>query len=396
MQGAHRARINSIDLLRGLVIILMVLDHVRMYFGQGSWYADPTDLATTTPLLFLTRWITHFSAPIFIFLAGTSAFLYGSRRQQKARQLSRYLFTRGVWLIFVELVIVNFGWTFDIHFSFHLIQVIWAIGVSMVVLSILVYLPTWAIFAFGIILVGGHNLLDPIRMEGTSAIAVIWYLLHQNQLVAFSHDSSIYFHYPLIPLVGLMALGYVFGTLYQTEYSAERRKKWLLRMGAIAILLFLILRSINLYEPNPWSIQPTLVNSILSFLNTTKYPASLHYLLMTMGPALLFLALAEGGKDRGISGIILTFGGVPFFFYIVHIYLIHFLALVALVISGRSWTDYVITAEAFTNQTTANFGFPLYVVYMISALVVIGMYPLCIWYRAYKKRHPEKKMLAYI
>ena len=397
MQGAHRARINSIDLLRGIVIVLMVLDHVRMYFGQGSWYSNPTDLATTTPLLFLTRWITHFSAPIFIFLAGTSAFLYGSRRQLKAWQLSRYLFTRGVWLIFVELVIVNFGWTFDIHFSFHLIQVIWAIGVSMVVLSILVYLPMWAIFAIGIILVGGHNLLDPIYMEGTSAIAVIWYLLHQNQLLVLSHDSSIYFHYPLIPLVGLMALGYVFGTLYQPEFCTERRKKWLLWMGTIAILLFLILRSLNLYgEPNPWSIQPILVDSILSFLNTTKYPASLHYLLMTMGPALIFLALTDGIKNRGLSGIILTFGGVPFFFYIVHIYLIHFLALVALVISGRSWTDYVITAEAFTNQTTANFGFPLYVVYIVWALVVIGMYPLCIWYRAYKKRHPEKSMLAYI
>ena len=347
--------------------------------------------------LFLTRWITHFSAPIFIFLAGTSAFLYASRRLQNTRQLSRYLFNRGIWLIFVELVIVNFGWTFDIHFSFHLIQVIWAIGVSMVVLSILVYLPMWAIFAIGIVLVGGHNLLDPIHMQGTSALALIWYILHQNQLVALSHDSTIYFHYPLIPLVGLMALGYVFGRLYQPEFSAERRKKWLLCMGTAAMLLFFILRGLNLYgDPNPWSTQPTLVDSILSFLNTTKYPASLHYLLMTMGPALIFLALTEGAKNRGISGVILTFGGVPFFFYIVHIYLIHFLALVALVISGRSWTDYVITAEAYTNQTTGNFGFPLYVVYLVWALVILGMYPLCKWYRAYKKRHPEKRLLAYI
>ena len=194
-----------------------------------------------------------------------------------------------------------------------------------------------------------------------------------------------------------MALGYVFGTLYQPEFSAERRKKWLLWMGTVAMLLFLILRSLNLYgEPNPWSIQPILMDSILSFLNTTKYPASLHYLLMTMGPALIFLALTDGVKNRGLSGIILTFGGVPFFFYIVHIYLIHFLALVALVISGRSWTDYVITAEAYTNQTTANFGFPLYVVYLVWALVILGMYPLCKWYRAYKKRHPEKRLLAYI
>ncbi len=396
MEGTHRARINSIDLLRGVVIILMALDHVRMYFGQGSWYADPTDIATTTPFLFLTRWITHFCAPIFIFLAGTSAFLYGARLQN-TRQLSRYLFTRGVWLIFVELVIVNFGWTFDPTFSFHFLQVIWAIGVSMVVLSALVCLPMWAIFAFGIVLVASHNLLDSIQMEGISVPALLWYILHQEQLVAFSSDSVVYFHYPLIPLVGLMALGYVLGLLYQPEFGADRRKKWLFWMGIVAMMLFLILRGFNLYgDPNPWSPQTTLVYSILSFLDTTKYPTSLHYLLMTMGPALVFLALTEDVKDRGIAGIILTFGNVPFFFYIVHIYLIHFLAIVAIVISGRSWTDYIINAEAYLNQTTADFGYPLYVVYLVWALVILMMYPLCKWYRVYKKGHRENWLLAYI
>jgi len=201
----------------------------------------------------------------------------------------------------------------------------------------------------------------------------------------------------LIPLVGLMALGYVLGTLYQPEFGAERRKKCLLSMGIAAMLLFLILRSSNLYgDPNPWSPQPTLVYSILSFLNVTKYPMSLQYLLMTIGPALVFLALTEEVKDRGVAGIILTFGSVPFFFYIVHIYLIHFLALVAIVISGRSWTDYIITAEAYLNQTTADFGYPLYVVYFVWALVILMMYPLCKWYRAYKKGHPDNKLLAYI
>lgn len=396
MEGTHRARINSIDLLRGVVIILMALDHVRMYFGQGSWYADPTDLATTTPLLFLTRWITNFCAPTFIFLAGISAFLYGAR-VQNTQQLSRYLFTRGAWLIFVELVIVNFGWTFDPTLSFHILQVIWAIGVSMVVLSALVYLPIWAIFALGIVLVAGHNLLDPIQMEGTSIQALIWYILHQEQLVAFAPDSVVYFHYPLIPLVGLMALGYVLGTLYQSEFGAERRRKWLLWIGTAAMLLFLILRGLNLYgDPNPWSPQSTLVYSILSFLNTTKYPMSLQYLLMTIGPALVFLALTEGVKDRGVAGIVLTFGSVPFFLYIVHIYLIHFLAFVAIVISGRSWTEYIITAEAYLSQTTADFGYPLYVVYLVWALVLVIMYPLCKWYRAYKKGHPENRLLAYI
>jgi uncharacterized membrane protein len=395
MEGTHKARINSIDLLRGVVIILMALDHVRMYFGQGSWYADPTDLNTTTTLLFLTRWITHFCAPVFIFLAGTSASLYGARLQS-TRQLSLYLLKRGLWLVFVELVIVNFAWTFDITFSFHILQVIWAIGVSMVVLAAFVYLPKWAILAFGLVLVFGHNLLDPIQMGGTSPPALLWYVLHQEKLVYFAPDSVVYFHYPLIPLMGLMALGYVFGTLYQPEVGAGTRRKWLLWTGTAAIVLFLILRGFNLYgEPNPWSPQLTVVDTILSFLNTTKYPMSLQYLLMTMGPALVFLALTEGVKNR-VGDILLTFGRVSLFFYIVHIYLIHLLAVAALVISGRSWTDYIISAEAYMNQATADFGFDLWMVYLVWALVLVGMYPLSKWYRAYKKRHPELRLLAYI
>jgi uncharacterized membrane protein len=245
-------------------------------------------------------------------------------------------------------------------------------------------------------MVAGHNLLDPIQMEGTSLPAVIWYILHQEAFVTFVPNRMVYFHYPLIPLVGLMALGYVFGTLYRPDFDAARRRKWLLGMGTAAILLFLILRGFNLYgEPNPWSPQPTPVYSILSFLNTTKYPMSLHFLLMTMGPALVFLALVESVKNR-VTEIVLAFGTVSLFFYIVHVYMIHLLAFAALTISGRSWTDYIITAEAWVNQTTADFGFPLYVVYLVWALVLLLMYPLSKWYRVYKKAHPEKRLLAYI
>ncbi len=395
MESTHKERINSIDLLRGIVIILMALDHTRMYFGDGSWFADPTNLSTTTPLLFFTRWITHFCAPIFIFLAGTSAALYGAR-QQNTRQLFRYLLTRGLWLIFLELVVVNFAWTFDITFSFRFLQVIWAIGVCMVVLAFLVYLPKWAIFVFGIVVVAGHNLLDPIQVEGTTAPALIWYLLHQKQVVVFGPDSVVDVVYPLIPLVGLIALGYVFGTFYLPGFSPIARRKWLLRIGIAAILMFIILRGFNLYgDPNPWSQQPTLVNSILSFLNTTKYPTSLEYLLMTIGPGLIFLALTENVHNR-ITGVILTFGRVSLFFYIAHIFVIHFLALAALEISGWSWTEYIVTAEAFLSQRLAGFGFTLYVVYLVWVLVLLVMYPLSRWYRVYKKRHPEQKLLSYI
>jgi uncharacterized membrane protein len=395
MQGIRKARIESIDLLRGVVIILMALDHVRMYFGQGTWWAEPTDLATTTPLLFLTRWITHFCAPVFIFLAGTSASLYGSRLQG-TRPLSLYLLKRGLWLVFLELVIVNLGWTFDITFSFHFLQVIWAIGASMLVLAGLVYLPTWAILAFGLVMVFGHNLLDPIQMEGTSIPALIWYILHQNILVAFGPNAAVYFHYPLIPLTGLMALGYVFGMLYQPEFGAEKRRKWLLRMGTAAILLFFFLRGLNLYgDPNPWSPQGTVVYSIMSFLNTTKYPMSLQFLLMTLGPALVFLALTERVENRVVETV-LTFGRVSLFFYIVHIYAIHSLALVSLELAGRTWSEWIITAERFLSEGLVDFGFNLWVVYLVWALVLVGMYPLCKWYRPYKKAHPERKLLAYI
>lgn len=395
MEDRRRTRVDSIDLLRGVVIILMALDHVRMYFGQGTWWAEPTNLDTTTPLLFLTRWITHFCAPVFIFLAGTSACLYGAR-QQSTRQLSLYLLKRGLWLVFLELVIVNFGWTFDITFSFRFLQVIWAIGASMVILAGLVYLPRWSILAFGLVLVFGHNLLDPIQMDGISIQALIWYTLHQNIVAAFGPNAAVFFHYPLIPLVGLMALGYVFGGLYQPGFGAGRRRKWLLGMGTAAILAFLVLRGLNLYgDPNPWSPQGTVVYSIMSFLNATKYPASLHFLLMTIGPALVFLALTERVKNRAAE-LVLTFGRASLFFYILHVYLIHLLALVSIELAGGNWTEWTITSRAYMSESLADFGFPLYVVYLVWALVLVGMYPLCKWYRPYKKAHPEIRLLAYI
>ena len=205
-----------------------------------------------------------------------------------------------------------------------------------------------------------------------------------------------YFHYPLLPLVGLIALGYVFGGLYQPGFDAERRRKWLLWMGAASILSFLLLRGLNLYgDPNPWSAQGNIMYTILSFLNTTKYPASLQFVLMTIGPALVFLALTEGVKNR-VSELVLTFGRVSLFFYILHVYLIHLLALVAIELAGWNWTAWIVTARTFVSGSQADFGFGLSVVYLVWALVLVGMYPLCKWYVPFKKAHPEIKLLAYI
>jgi uncharacterized membrane protein len=390
-----KQRITSIDLLRGFVILLMALDHVRMYFGEGTWYAEPTNLATTTPLLFFTRWITHFCAPVFVFLAGTSAYLSGTKRSSVS-ELSRFLFTRGLWLIFVELVIVNFAWTFDITYSFHILQVIWAIGISMAVLSALVYLPDKFILAIGLLLVFGHNLLDGITVAGSTFTDLLWYTLHQPNFIVLASGNVINFVYPVLPWIGLMALGYMAGRMYKSDFDPIKRRQILLWAGIISISLFIFLRGFNLYgEQKTWSEQSTAIYTILSFLNTTKYPPSLQFLLMTMGPALFFLAVSEKTQNR-ITLPIITFGRVPFFFYIIHLYLIHALAALYLVYQGHEWNAYVISAEEIMSGRLGRFGVSLDTVYVIWIIVVVMLYPLCGWYMAYKESYPEKRWLSYI
>lgn len=391
---AQPGRIETIDFLRGLVMILMALDHVRMYFALGTWYAEPTNLATTTPLLFFTRWITHFCAPVFVFLAGTSAFLYGTKRGD-IQETARFLFTRGLWLVFVELVIVNFAWTFDITYSFVLLQVIWAIGISLVALSALVFLPHGLILAIGIILVCGHNLLDSIRVQGSSVLDMLWYTLHQPH-AALIDSTLISFVYPVLPWIGLMALGYVFGTLYKKDFPAEQRKRWLLGIGVTATLLFILLRAFNLYgEPREWQAHGSSIFTLLSFLNTTKYPPSLHFLLMTMGPALVLLALIEP-LGRRLAKPVIVFGRAPFFFYVLHLYIIHALAMLLLVYRGREASDYIFSAGNLVSGRLSDFGLSLEAVYVIWVIVVALLYPLCRWYQRYRESNLSKGWLSYL
>lgn len=387
-------RITSIDFLRGLVIIIMALDHVRMYFGYGTWYAEPTDLSTTTPLLFFTRWITHFCAPVFVFLTGTSAYLYGLKKT-KTSQLALFLFTRGLWLVFAELIIINFAWTFDTTFSFRILQIIWAIGISLIILSALVFLPARMILGIGVIILFGHNLLDPIRVNGTSIPDLIWYALHQPNTL-FLGNSLISMVYPVLPWLGLMALGYGFGMFYAKDYKPATRRLWLSGIGLGMVLLFFALRSSNFYgEPRPWSAQNTLIFTVMSFLNTTKYPPSLHFLLMTMGPALILLALSETVRNRFTTPV-LVFGKVPFFFYVLHLYLIHSLAMLALVLTGRDWREYILSSSALGSGALSNFGFSLGIVYLIWIVVIVLLYPLCRWYQKYKENNPAKWWLSYL
>jgi uncharacterized membrane protein len=390
-----KTRIASIDFVRGFVIILMALDHVRMYFAYGTWYADPTNLATTTPALFFTRWVTHFCAPVFVLLAGTSAFLYGAEKTSK-KEISWFLFTRGLWLIFVELVIVNFAWTFDITYSFLILQVIWAIGISMVVLSALVYLPNMAILAIGLVLVFGHNLLDPIRVHGSDARDLIWYILHQHEFLVLESNRVISFTYPVLPWIGLMTLGYVLGNFYKQDFDATVRRKWLLWSGIGLTLLFIILRGFNLYgEPNLWREQGSFIFSVMSFLNATKYPPSLHFLLMTIGQALIVLSMTETIRHRMATPII-VFGKVPFFFYIIHLFTIHMLAMLFLVYSGHHWSGYILSAQGILSGKLGNFGVDLEAVYLIWVFVLVLLYPLCRGYQKYKENNPAKWWLDYL
>ena len=394
MSLVKSTRIESIDLLRGVVMVIMALDHVRDYFHYGSFFIDPMNLETTTPTLFFTRFITHYCAPVFVFLAGTSAFLYGSKKTKP--QLFKFLFTRGIWLILLELVVNNFIWTFDTSFSFPILQVIWAIGSSMIFLSFLIYLPKKVILLIGLLLIAGHNLLDGIILEGYSFKSILWYILHQEQLLVLGANKMMIFKYPIIPWIGLMALGYCFGSLYKKDFNAEVRKKWLLIIGFGAIALFFILRSINLYgELVPWSIQDTTSKTILSFFSVTKYPPSLLFVLITMGPSLLFLVAFEQTKNK-LTDFFLVFGRVPLFYYFLHVFVIHVVAIIGIILFGGNWQDMILTAEVFMDAKLINYGYPLYVVYIVWISIVLFLYPFSKRYMEYKANNRDKWWLSYL
>jgi len=373
-----KKRIQSIDIVRGIAIIVMALDHTRDYFHSDAMLFAPLDLTRTSVPLFFTRWITHFCAPVFMFLAGTSAFLVGQQKTKK--ELSFFLLTRGMWLIFLELTVVNFGWTFNIHFPFFVLGVIWALGVSMIVFSFLHHLPYPVIFGIGILLVCGHNLLDTIHVNGNSFESFLWSALHDstfanesNQLVIKGH--AVVVDYPVLPWIGVVALGYCFGNLYKPDIAVRIRTKKLLMIGSAAVLLFILLRFLNVYgDPRPWRSQKSTAFTILSWLKVTKYPPSLQFILLTVGTGLFFLSFAE--KNLKVFGkAIMHFGRVPMFFYLAHIYLIHTLALLATKFSGYNWKDMISHKPLI--PIINGYGFSLAIVYLT----------LCKWYDHYKSRH---------
>ncbi|AXY78505.1 DUF1624 domain-containing protein [Paraflavitalea soli] len=395
-RAATSIRVESIDLLRGLIMVIMALDHVRDYFHADAFLYDPTDLTKTNAALFFTRWITHYCAPLFMFLSGISAYISGERKSKKA--LSVFLLKRGAWLILLELTVVHWAWYFNFVGKGADLTVIWALGISMMVLAALIYLPLWAIGSIGVLMVAGHNLLDGIHVPGNTLAGFGWALLHEQQPFTYK-GFLLLVGYPIIPWAGVMALGYCLGQVYARNYPAAQRKKLLLMLGFTLIGLFILIRAINVYgDARRWSEQPTLLFSLLSFLNTTKYPPSLLYLLMTTGPALVFLAWTE--KKPGWFGQKLTvFGRVPLFYYILHLYLLHLLAMFATSFSGHQWSDMVLDYALWTGRSSAQlegYGFSLGITYLVWILVVVLLYPLCAWYDQYKRAHKDQWWLSYL
>ena len=393
------SRLESIDLLRGVVMVLMALDHTRDYTHGLSMRMDLTDLTQTTPLLFLTRWFTHFCAPVFVFLAGTSAYLVKARGRSTG-ELSRFLLSRGLWLIVLEVTWIRTATWFTLDLRFlGILQVIWVIGVSMIVLAGLVHLPAKAIAVFGFGMIALHNAFDGVRVAGWQGPGTplpggweqVWIYLHQTSepLPFLGFGPLIIVIYPLVPWIGVMAAGYVFGVVY-TRPAGERRRM-LVRFGVACIAGFLLLRAPNLYgDAAHWRPQPDAVRSALSFVNTTKYPPSLLYLLMTLGPAFLALAWLDGRQFTGGAGrAFVTLGRVPMFFYLLQWPLAHGLGVALTLAAGKDAGYLFRYPPEFYTTAPPDAGFSIGVTYACWLLVVTILFVLCRWYAGVKARRRD-------
>jgi uncharacterized membrane protein len=382
-------RIDSIDILRGVVMVIMAIDHSRDYFTNVRF--DPLALKYTWTALFLTRWITHVCAPVFVFLAGTGSYLSMARGKSKA-EISRFLASRGLWLVLLEYFLIDSAWLFNLDMRNSAAGVIWAIGWSMIALAILVWLPVPVIGAFGLLMIALHNAFDPIVPAQLGEGAWLWTILHEGGGVPFRY-GFLWVNYPLVPWIGVMAVGYAFGALVRRTEQPLRARLFA-RAGLIVTVAFLVLRAINVYgDPRPWAPKQSTLFTIFSFVNTHKYPPSLAYLLMTLGPALLLLALIERARRRGRADLLdplLVFGRVPLFFYLLHLPLLHAMAVGLQMFRGgdTSWMFGTPPAPSVFTPP-ADYGYGLPVVYLIWAIVVVLLYFPCRWFADVKARRRE-------
>jgi len=376
-------RVASIDLIRGAIMALMALDHVRVYSGLPA--------GGPTPGIFFTRWVTHFCAPGFVFLAGTSAFFYGRRHPD----LARFLATRGAWLIVLELTFLRWAWTFNFDFAHEMAGVIWAIGWCMILLALLIRLPVAAVGTVGVVIMAGHNLLDPLLPTlAERPFGSLWTILYVGPFagpIAFGAEGPwLVVLYSIIPWIGVMAAGYAFGTVLIAEPA--RRRRLCLQLGLGAIALFLVLRGFNLYgNPQPWTTgggdgDGPAMPAPLSFLNTTKYPASLDFLLMTLGPIIACIPLLDAARGS-LARRLTVFGRVPFFFYLLHIPLIHALALVVSKVRLGEVSPWLFTNHPMGNPPApAGYTWSLPLLYLVWAASLVLLYQPCRWYADLKAR----------
>jgi len=386
------ARLDSIDIMRGLVMVVMALDHTRDYFTHLRF--EPEGLAQTYYALFFTRWVTHFCAPLFFFLTGTGAFLYGLRRSPA--ELSRFLLTRGLWLILLEFTVVGTAWTFQIPFGFF--GVIWALGACMVIMAAAVRLPVRWVATLSVLMILSHNLLDRVRAQQLGSLGWAWTLLHVRGFVLLPFHIPQFVLFQIVPWVGVMGAGYAFGTVY--TWDSERRRQVVIRLGVILTVAFVLLRVTNLYGNPPagqggvsqgdWHVQSTLEKTVILFLDVEKYPPSLQFLLMTLGPSLLLLAwLDKRTSNRpvgsGLASAFLTFGRVPMFFYVLHIYLIHGMAIVVAMLWHQP-VAWLLHGGFFVNDIPQGYGHNLPFIYLIWIAAVVILYFPCRWWAALKQR----------
>ena len=374
-------RIEAIDVLRGLVIAIMALDHIRDYLHISGYAINPLDPAQSTPLLYATRWVTHFCAPTFVFLSGVSIFLQSTRGKSKA-ELARRLFTRGAWLVVLEFTIISFGWAWSAPYLIFL-QVIWAIGISMMILSALVFLPANVVLAIGVAIIAGHNLTDGVQPEAFGAFAPVWSLAHSIAFLPSFENAAAFSAYPVLPWFGIMAFGYGLGRVF----VSDRRDRTLLIIGGAMVALFLVLRGFNLYgNPRPWEPQADPVSTAMVFLDVSKNPPSLQFVCLVLGLVLLLFPLLA--KLRGpAAGFLRTYGAVPLMAYVAHIYVVHAVALASRAATGQDTAGMFnyIRNVIFDPDRMGGISFPLWYVYLAWIAVLAIIYPLCRWWAQVKR-----------
>ncbi|NVH63589.1 DUF1624 domain-containing protein [Pseudomonas simiae] len=377
-----RQRLLSIDALRGLVILFMLLDHVRETFLLHRQVSDPMTIDSTEPALFVSRTLAHLCAPVFVLLTGLSAWLYGQKYQGR-RDVSAFLFKRGLFLVVLEFTLVNFAWTFQLPPSVIYMQVIWAIGVSMIALAALVWLPRPLLIAFAVVIIAGHNLLDGLHFETGSALHVPWAILHERSWIEVGDSLRLRITYPVLPWIGVIALGYCLGPWFAKSMQPTLRQRYLLLGGVSAWVGFVVVRAANGYGDTPWQAYDNGVQTLMSFFNITKYPPSLLFLALTLGIGLLLLlAFEKAGAKRWIS-MLATFGAAPMFFYLLHLYVLKILYVVCVALFGLNHGNY--------------FGFDgMGAIWLVALLLPLALYPPVHWFAGLKARRRDLAWLKYL